>query len=173
MFDCGVEERWRLTEESEHTWCLSCMMNDREVHARSYACSLLSLSAIRTLSLSRSHPPSISLSFSVDLSHGDIYLLLCVFSFLSTHTTCLWCLRFFALCLKRGRQGGDGFLKVWQKRVSTHGGFLAWVPCWELCVLTLYLSATHQAHLSCFRCYMFEPLKFLWHRSISCSIILI
>jgi len=68
-------------------------------------------------------------------------------------------------------KGGDGVLKVWQKRVSTHGGFLAWVPCWELCVLTLYLSATHQAHLSSFRCYMFEPLKFLWHRSISCSII--
>lgn len=22
--------RWRLTEESEHTWCLSCMVNQRE-----------------------------------------------------------------------------------------------------------------------------------------------
>jgi hypothetical protein len=26
-----------------------------------------------------------------------------------------------------GRQGGTGFLMVWQKRVSTHGGFLALV----------------------------------------------
>ena len=167
MFDCEVEERWRLTEESEHTWCLSCMMNDREVHARSYACSLLSLSAIRT-PLSRSHSPSISLSFSVDLSHGDIYLLLFVFSFLRPVHGALGFLHF---AWRDEGKGGDGVLKVWQKRVSTHGGFLAWVPCWELCVLTLYLSATHQAHLSSFRCYMFEPLKFLWHRSISCSII--
>ena len=60
---------------------------------------------LELLYISRSHSPSISLSFSVDLSHGDIYLLLFVFSFLSTHTTCSWCLRVFALCLKRWRQG--------------------------------------------------------------------
>jgi len=171
MFDCEVEERWRLTEESEHTWCLSCMMNDREVHARSYACSLLSLSAIRT-PLSRSHSPSISLSFSVDLSHGDIYLLLFVFSFLSTHTTCSWCLRVFALCLKRWRQGRRwGFEGLTEE--SEHTRWFLSMSAMLGAVRAHSLSVSHSSgpSLSSFRCYMFEPLKFLWHRSISCSII--